>query len=180
MLKRFEKDVILVSHMEEKPEGDVIKERLNIQGGTKNLVCTDSDVMARVSIYNRERHLVFSPTETSLGKDPANLRDLTIPDASKPEFATFLADAIQQVKDGLNKLSEAQIARKSEVEWFRETLPEIKEPDDLNDVLGRAKQAGRDVAKMVVNRADELGLVFDEGSHKYIYLEDAESGERAA
>lgn len=176
-LKRLGKDVVLVSHMDEKADGDAVKERLKIQGGSKDLVLTDSDVIARISIYNRERHLIFSPTETAFGKDPANLRDLVVPDAADDSFATFLGDAIQSVKDGLNQLSEAQIARKSEVEWFASTLPEVKDADGVNDLLGRAKKAGRDVAKMLVLRAEEIGLIYDADSQGYVYLEDAESGE---
>lgn len=178
LLKRLGKDVVLVSHMDEKSDGDAIKERLKIQGGTKDVVLVDSDVIARISIYNRERHLVFSPTDTSFGKDPANLSDVVIPDASDADFADFLSQTIAKVKEGLNKLSEAQIARKGEVDWFADALPEIKDADGINALLGRSKKAGRDVAKMVVGRADELGLIFDGGERRYVYLEDAETGER--
>jgi hypothetical protein len=169
LLKGFGKDVILLSHMEEKSDGDQVKERLKISGGTNALVLTDSD---RISIYNKERHLVFSPTETAFGKDPANLVDLLLPDASSPEFKTFLGDTIQQVKDGLNQLSEAQVERKSEVEWFTSQLPDMLTAEDINAVLGRAKKAGRDIAQMVVKRAAELGLEYDSETQGYLYLEE--------
>lgn len=158
MLRGFGKDVVLISHMDEKSDGDTIKERLKISGGTKDLVLTDSDVIARISIYNKERHLVFSPTETSFGKDPANLVDIGLPDASAPEFSTCLEGIIAQVKDGLNALSEAQIARKSEVEWFNAALPKVKDAEGINGLLSRAKKAGRDVQMLLVARAKELQL----------------------
>lgn len=164
------KDVIMIAHMDEKTDGDAIKERLKIQGGTKDLVLTDSDVIARISIYNKERHLVFSPTETSFGKDPASLNDVLIPDASEPEFATCIADIMADIKAGLNSLSEAQIERKSEVEWFEEHLPKMLTAQEINAVLGRAKKVGRDVSKMVVDRADQLGFVFDGDAREYVEL----------
>lgn len=170
MLKGFGKDVILVSHMDEKSDGDAIKERLKIQGGSKDLVLTDSDVIARISIYNKERHLVFSPTETAFGKDPIGIGDVLIPDASSKEFATYLADTIASIKGGLNSLSEAQIERKSEVEWFKKTLPEIFKAEEINDILGRAKRAGRDVAMMVVDRANELGFDYDPETRGYVEI----------
>lgn len=170
LLKSFGKDVILVSHMDEKHDGDEIKERLKIQGGSKDLVLTDSDVIARISIYNKERHLIFSPTETAFGKDPAGIGAMALPDASSPAFATCLADIIAQIKDGLNALSEAQVERKSEVEWFRDQLPKMTTADQLNAVLGRSKKAGRDVAKMVVDRANEIGLEFDPDARQYVAL----------
>lgn len=172
LLKGFGKDVVLISHMEEKPDGDIIRERLKINGGTKDLVLTDSDVIARISIINKERHLIFSPTEASFGKDPANLEDVSIPDASSPEFGDFLGKTLDDVKTALNSLSEAQVARKSEVEWFKATLPDIKTSEDINALLGRSKKAGKDVAKMVVARAGELGLEFDSTTKTYVYLEE--------
>lgn len=168
LLKSFGKDVILIAHMDEKADGDAIKERLKIQGGSKDLILTDSDVIARISIYNKARHLVFSPTETSFGKDPASLRDMPIPDAASADFSDCLGVVIQHVKDGLNELSEAQIARKGEVEWFKEALPTVIDPDGINALLSRAKKAGRDVSKMVVGRAEELGLDFDPETRQYV------------
>lgn len=173
-LKGFGKDVVLISHMDEKADGDAIKERLKIQGGSKDLVLTDSDVIARISIYNKERHLIFSPTETAFGKDPANLRDMAIPDASSDAFTTCLSDIIAKTKAGLNELSAAQIERKGEVDWFRAQLPEMLSADEINAVLGRAKRAGRDVAKMVVDRAEALGLEYDPDEQGYVELPNEE------
>ena len=172
MLKGFGKDVILIAHMDEQKDGDAIKERLKIQGGSKDLVLTDSDVIARISIVSRQRQLVFSPTETSFGKDPAGVGDMELPDASAPAFKTCLGDVVTQIKEGLNALSDDQIAHKAEVEWFEQKLPEIKTPKELNEILGRAKKAGRDVAKMVVSRADELGCEFDGDRREYVYIEE--------
>ncbi|WP_116082049.1 ATP-binding protein [Tropicimonas sp. IMCC34011] len=169
LLKSFGKDVILLSHMDEKHDGDEIKERLKIQGGSKDLVLTDSDVIARISIHNRERQLIFSPTETAFGKDPAGIGAMPLPDAqSAPEtFATCLADIITRIKADLNALSEEQVERKSEVEWFKATLPTMTKASQINAVLGRAKKAGRDVAKLVVTRANDLGLDFDPDARRY-------------
>lgn len=171
-LRSFGKDVILLSHMDEKADGEIVKERLKIQGGSKDLVLTDSDVIARISIFNKQRQLMFSPTETSFGKDPADLGMLVVPDSASKEFKTCLADVLQQVKDGMNALSEAQIERKSEVEWFENTLPDVNTATDINELLGRAKKAGRDVAMMVVQRAKDIGLEFDQATHQYVHPDD--------
>lgn len=179
LIQSFGKDVILISHMDEKADGDIIKERLKIQGGTKDLVLTDSDMIGRISIYNKERVLIFSPTETSFGKDPAMIGQMTIPDASNPKFKTCLADILTAAKERLNALSEEQIARKSEVEWFENTLPDMNCANDINAVLGRAKQAGRDISMMVVERAKQIGLEFDEDTREYIDPAELEDGEAA-
>lgn len=172
LLRGFGKDIVLISHMDEKADGDIVKERLKIQGGSKDLVLTDSDVIAKISIINKVRHLVFSPTETSFGKDPAGMVDATIPMAGSSKYPTCLADIIGSIKSGLNELSEAQVERRSEVEWFVEALPKMETADEINGVLGRAKKSGRDVSKMVVDRANELGFDFDPDAREYVEVED--------
>lgn len=172
LLRGMGKDIVLISHMDEKPDGDQIKERLKIQGGTKDLVLTDSDVIARISIYNKERCLIFSPTETAFGKDPANIGSMTVPDASSQAYSTCLADIIAEIKNGLNSLSEAQVERRSEVEWFTQALPEMKSADEINGVLSRAKKAGRDISMMVVARATALGFEYDPEAREYINPND--------
>lgn len=167
MLRGFGKDVVLIAHMDEQKDGDAIKERLKISGGSKDLVLTDSDVIARISVVNRSRHLMFSPTDTAFGKDPAGIGEMPVPDASSEAYATCLADIITRIKDGLNSLSEAQIAHKAEVEWFKAGLPKMTGAEHINAVLGRAKAAGDDVSKMVVNRAKDLGLAWDKQKGEY-------------
>jgi hypothetical protein len=128
-------------------------------------------VIARISIFNKERHLVFSPTETSFGKDPAGLLSMPIPDVKSPAFKTCMADIISTVKEKLNALSDDQLAHKVEVDWFVQTLPNIKTPEELNLVLGRAKKAGKDVGMMVVARANDLQLEYDMATKGYVWLD---------
>ena len=172
-LKRHGKDIVLISHMDEKHDGETLKERLKIQGGSKDLVLTDSDMIARISVHNRQRMLIFSPTETSFGKDPAGFDAVPIPDGATSEFKKFCANVLDDAKAALNKLSAAQLERKSEVEWFDQHIPTIVDDEGINAILGRAKKAGKDIARKVVERADMLGLHFDAETRNYVYLEDA-------
>ena len=59
----------------------------------------------------------------------------------------------------------------SEMDWFTANLPGMKTADAINQVLERAKKAGRDVAKLVTARANELGLEYDSTKRGYVYLE---------
>src|SRR5262249_39173147 len=47
LLRSFGLDVVLLAHMDEKQDGDTTKERLDIQGGSKNEVYKVSDLMGR-------------------------------------------------------------------------------------------------------------------------------------
>lgn len=55
-----------------------------------------------------------------------------------------------------------------EAAWFRANLPKMTTADQINAVLGRAKKAGRDVAKLVADRANELNLDFDPDARAYV------------
>lgn len=173
-LRSFGKDVVLISHMDEKHDGDLIKERLKIQGGSKDLILTDSDVIARISVHNKLRHLVFSPTETSFGKDPAKFISLELPDSSDPTYHDCLSKIFQQIKDKLNAMTEVQIEALSERQWFIDNLPKVVDADGINDILGRSKKAGTDCQRLLVKRANEIGLEFDADQKKYVYLDEYE------
>lgn len=175
MLRGFGKDVVLIAHMDEQKDGDVIKERLKISGGSKDLVLTDSDVIARISIINKQRYLIFSPTESAFGKDPAGIVEMPIPAASADEYATCLADIVTKIKETLNSLSEDQVAHKAEVEWFTAHLPTVEDTEGVNILLTRAKQAGRDVSKMVADRAAALGFSYDKELGRYVELRKSSS-----
>lgn len=180
LLSSFGKDVVLISHMDEKSDGEATKERLKVQGGSKDLILTDSDTIARISIYNKERRLIFSPTETAFGKDPARIGDVAIPDFESPKFDTFLGDLIEQIKGSLNALTEGQMEMVAEMDWFKSQLPEMFTADEINSVLGRAKKGGRAISALVVDRAKVLGFDFDPEVKEYIEpateADDAQDG----
>ena len=58
-----------------------------------------------------------------------------------------------------------------EMAWFKEHLPKMSSPDHLNSVMMRAKSAGREVAKLVADRANELGFDFDPDQRCYVDLQ---------
>ena len=72
---------------------------------------------------------------------------------------------------------EAKKEEQAEIEWFKAKLPEMTSAEEINGVLGRSKKAGRDVAKLVVDRAKALGLDFDPDARRYIELAAPESDE---
>ncbi len=168
LLNSFGKDVILVAHMEEKQRGDEVIERLDVQGGSKGEIYKAADAMGRLTIENGQRWLKFSPTDAAFGKNPGQLDPLMVPRADSADFEGFLGRVIQQTKDRLNEMSEDQIATVAEQSWFRETLPTIAVPEEINGLLERAK-AGGAVCKSLLNaRATELGFTFDKKAGGYV------------
>lgn len=159
LMKTFGKDVILLAHMDEKMEGDVTKERLDIQGGSKAEIYKSVDAMAKVYVEGKHRKLDFSPREGSLGKNPGQMEVLTIP--SFTEQPEFLATVIDQIKASLNALSEAQTERAKTVEVWRAAIAEVESVNGFNDLLGPAKAETPEIRKMLNDAAKAYGLHFD-------------------
>jgi hypothetical protein len=168
LLTSFGLDVVLVAHMEEKQQGDEIKERLDVQGGSKGEIYKSADAMGRVTIENGQRWLKFSPTEAAYGKNPGQLEALAVPAQDSPEFAGFLARVIQRTKDKINELSADQLAAKAEQDWFRENLPKVTDAAGINALIDRAKKADKACVMLMHARAVEIGLVGDKATGTYI------------
>lgn len=169
-INRLGKDVVLISHMDEQRDGDEVRERLKIPGQTKDLILTDSDTIARISIQDGRRYLIFNPTEASFGKDPARLGVAPIPDSQHEKYASYLDRCIRAIKERLN--DSGQVPDKGEREWFENTLPNCNDDEAINAIAGRAKKAGRDIEKLLIARAEELGLEYDGDRRRWVYLEE--------
>lgn len=168
LLTSFGKDVVLIAHMDEQRSGDDVLERLDMQGGSKNELFKQADAMGRLVMREGHRQLLFSPSDTSFGKNPGQLPPLDVPHMTDPAFDGFLARVIQQTKDALNAQTEAQKEAAQEQAWFRDTLPRIEDADGINALRDRAKAAGRAVQVMLHNRAKEIGLTADKASGGYV------------
>lgn len=167
MLNSFGKDVVLIAHMDEQRNGDEVIERLDVQGGSKGEIYKAADAMGRLVIDNGQRWLRFSPTDAAFGKNPGQLEPLAVPHFESPEFDGFLGRVIQQTKDKLNALTEAQKETSAEIEWFRDALTKVTTPDQLNGMLGRAAKAPKAAKLLVRDKASAMALVFDDKTKLY-------------
>lgn len=173
LLNGFGKDVVLIAHMDEQRNGDEIIERLDVQGGSKGEIYKAADAMGRIAIADNKRWLRFSPTDASFGKNPAQFDPLEIPKLASPEFQTFLADVIQQTKDRLNEMTEAQMEAAQEQDWFRQALPGVEDAEGINGLLVRATKGGLTAKALLHERATSLGLAFDRSAGKYVAKKEA-------
>jgi len=167
MVNGFGLDSVLLAHMDEQRNGDDVIERLDVQGGSKGEIYKAADAMGRLVMDGGKRWLRFSPGDAAFGKNPGQLEPLFVPHHESPEFEGFLARVIQQTKDKLNTLNEDQLAAKAEQDWFRENLPKLTDADGVNDLIARAKAAGKLMSGLLHQRATELGLAYDKAAGAY-------------
>lgn len=165
MIASFQKDVILIAHMDEQRSGDDVLERLDVQGGSKGEIYKAADAMGRIFVRGNERQLDFTPRENSFGKNPGQLDVLTIPHPDRD--AHFLAGVIQRIKDRLNDFSEAQKEAERVITDWRSLIETLATADDFNGQLVDIKTAPKVCQALFARAATSKHLVFDKAAHAY-------------
>lgn len=168
LIRSFGLDVLLLAHADEQRQGDDIIERLDVQGGSKNEIYKVSDCMGRLAIKGGKRVLNFSPTDTSFGKNPAQLPELEVPHFSTAPH--FLADVIGQIKDALNQETLAQReAAQALAAWQKRcaSLSISSNLKDWNALIHDATQADPAVKHMILAAGKKAGLVFDKKAKEF-------------
>jgi len=162
-LRSMGMDVVLLAHCDEQKRGDDILERLDIQGGSKNEVYKVCDAMGRIMLENRKRILNFSPSDTSFGKNPAQLDPIEVPNfATAPDF---LAGVIAKTKAAINALSAEQLAAANLLAEWTERIEKASTVEDFNALIEPTKAADdsvRDkVKRLLVKISKARGFAFD-------------------
>jgi uncharacterized protein YeeX (DUF496 family) len=169
LLRSFELDVVLLAHADEQRNGDETIERIDAQGGSKNEIYKVSDAMGRLAIREGKRVLLFSPTDTAFGKNPAGFEPLPVPHFDAR--STFLGDVIHDIKAKLNELSEEQREVAGHLDAWSERVRTGTTTAKLNKLVGEIDALDsriRDNAKRVLwQHAKDHGFSYDKTAHKF-------------
>jgi predicted Zn-ribbon and HTH transcriptional regulator len=166
LLNQAGKDVILIAHSSEKINGDETIERLDVQGGSKDEIYKSVDAMGRIAIRGGKRVLIFDPTETAFGKNPAQLPPLEIPHTdAAPDF---MAGVIQQTKDALNNMSEAAREEQKRVSELRSLLDQLETADAFNEKVKQMKDAPKKDKALLMVAAENKGFAFDDKAKAFV------------
>lgn len=127
------KDLILLAHAKEEKEGDARLLRPDIQGGSQAEVLKASEFVGYMTTQGGRRVLNFSPTDSSLGKNPCQWSVMEVPNyAASP---AFLADLLADGKAKLGAIGEQAKEMDQAIADWRSRLDEAAEPETLNVLL---------------------------------------------
>ena len=156
------KDIIMLSHLKEKEEGDLRIKRPAITGGSYDKVLQVADLVGFMCMANTNRVINFNPTDTSVGKNSANLDLVTVPNLNNNP--TFFRELIQQVKQSLNIAIQNERKAVDIVKEFKAII-ENADLEVLNSLLSDLPTLNtptkKQVWELMKRRASELNLVFD-------------------
>ncbi len=162
-LRSYGLDVLLLAHMDEQKSGDETKERLDIQGGSKNEVYKVSDAMGRIYMENRKRVLNFSPSDVAFGKNPAQLEPMDVPHFDKAQG--FLAGIIATTKAAINKQSAEQAEVNGLLVEWQAKADKGATADDFNALIPLAKAVDprilENAKRVLIKAARDHEFVFD-------------------
>jgi hypothetical protein len=160
-------DIIFVCHDKEQAEGDIIKHSPECTGQSKDLLLRIADQVGYITMVNGQRAVVFDPTDTTVGKNVAQIPPMPIPDVSSVNFQDCMATIIAKVKTALVSKSEAQKEAQAALEDARKKVSEAKTLKDANELIGVANGLAQihqaAFKKYVVSEMKKLGFVIKDG-----------------
>lgn len=165
-------DIVFVCHDKETAEGDIIKHSPDCTGQSKDLLLRIADQVGYLTIVNNQRTIIFSPTDTTIGKDVAGLGTVHVPDCNSPQFVTFMGEIIADVKKKIQNKTEAQkqaqekLNKAREQVFAAETVEDAEKLIKVRDGLAKAHQTA--FSKFMAEELAKKGIVFDKEKKKFV------------
>jgi hypothetical protein len=157
MLKSYGMDIVLLCHSDEKQVGEVVKERIDVQGGSKNEIYKTADICGRLMISDKVRTLNCNPDETAFGKNPVGWDIKTVPDFDKDPH--FLGDLLREAKQALSARTEEQKESAEVLNTWVARADEALTADDFNGLKDQinAAEVSEAVKTVVKKRLQDKG-----------------------
>lgn len=153
-IRSYGKDVIILAHAAEDKKGDDIIIRPDVGGKNRNELYRQADIMGYLTNTGGEkggsiRMLNFRPSPSYHAKNSGGLGDVELPDlADNPRF---LAELLQQSKDYINSLTDAQVKELQaidDLENWKNECANCEDANDLNELIGKIDKEHRFFAEM--------------------------------
>jgi hypothetical protein len=179
MFVTLQKNIIVICHSVEEKEDDVVKQRLKLEGGFKNDVWEPMDLGGFIEIQGKDRVLSLANTEKHFGKCTHGLKPAyLIPDLSAGGENRFLTDLFAEY-NAVNaaearQIEEAKAFYRAAMDGGRMLISQVKDADTANEtfpLLGKLEHrltSEREIKAEWVMKMNELGLIFDKASGKYV------------
>jgi hypothetical protein len=161
-------NVILIAHTAEEKDGEETRERLDIQGSSKNEIYKSADLMGTLFIRNGQRVLSFDPTATRFGKNPGRLPELVVPRPDQEPL--FLAGVLKTVLGELNNNAKRQKAAHDELAVWQGRIIGSEDLAGFNAFFNAAREVDGlkvPLRAMFLKAAKERGYVWNKAAEAF-------------
>ena len=181
-VRAMNKDVVIIAHDSEDKVGDDLVIRPDIQGGSKGELIKSGDLIGYLSMANRRRVIDFNPADRYIGKNPAGLDPIRVPQFDVEgggKQGGFFAGVIRQTKEAINAQTDEQRQAAEALEGWRSHVEAIDGVDGVNEALGAVEDhvpahLARQAKAILHQRAKTLGLEADRDRGCYVEPAPAE------
>lgn len=170
--KERKKNILLVSHnREDKASTDVVYNRPDITGGSKDIAMRSSDFVGFLYLSGKQRMIDFNPNEAYFAKNPRGLwKAMKVPSVEKA--GDFMAKLFEEGRRELSKLSEASASVAEQAQAWRVRIQNLTTAAELNVILtdyrGLPPILEPQVRKILRTRAEELALDYDTTEKRFL------------
>jgi len=164
-------ELVIIAHAKDEKEGDTIKKVPDVTGQSYNLLLRIADQVGYMRTINNKRSIQWEPTDTTIGKNVARLPITEIPNEADPAFKTFMADIIENVKEAIATMSEAQREALEKVTRFQIEIKECKDPEELTTLLTVINELPQTYSlalrKLIADSSKELGFTINKTTKSF-------------
>lgn len=185
-LRASGKDVVLIAHGKEERKGDDLILRPDMTGGSYGEVFKLADAVGYLWMQGKKRTLEWDPQERMVGKNPAQLPSVEVPDLH--QNPNFLAELIETIKEAMGAISEQGQEVTESVDEWRPKIEAAKSARALNGVVSEIRDANGDMPDaarpqlkaLVGQRSRDLGLGWDADKKVFLPPNKAKEAEHEA
>lgn len=136
-------DLIIIAHAKEDKDNGVVKIYPDVTGSSKDLLYRIADQIGYVYMFEGRRTISFNPQDNVIGKNTANLDNISIPSCDNPVFKSFASDMISSVKKAIQAKDAAQVAMLKLIEEIEADMPLISTADQANKFIPTLNKLGK-------------------------------------
>lgn len=128
-------DIVIISHVKEDKDGDIIKLSPDVTGQSKDLIIRIADQVGYISMVNNQRTVSFEPADNRIGKNVAKIEDVVVPDSTSDDYDTFMDSFIQRVKDAIQAITKEQQEAIDKAREMKEKIANVKNAEEMNVLM---------------------------------------------
>lgn len=128
-------DIVIISHVKEDKDGDIIKLSPDVTGQSKDLIIRIADQVGYISMVNNQRTVSFEPADNRIGKNVAKIEDVVVPDSTSDDYDTFMDSFIQRVKDAIQAITKEQQEAIDKAREMKEKIAGVKSAEEMNVLM---------------------------------------------
>jgi len=169
----FGKDIIMIAHDKEERDGEARIVRPDIVGGARAKILKTCDAIGYMNFDGGKKYLNFSPSETTIGKDCAQIGMLEVPNfvTNADWFATVIDRIKQSLEDQVSSNQQILAEWNKQKDKLEQHFKDVKDLEGFNKAFSSMPKIDKQYKAYVWSFIQELaemhGFVYDKSAKEF-------------